>query len=246
MKLPLKWISLMKQYESVKIYHGKYLYKIYLTNQLSSLFSSHRQSWYTKGVLSDMQTKHDRGENLTMYRWRRDVRIHPAEFENAKLLQQLFSKYPDCRKRVEHGDRITIYTSNENMVNEIISNLYDCVKEIHRPKEGIEAFFAQNFGTAIVKSPTEYEFRVHLNGHPGIDPSFANWLTSNNDKCKVGEITLRNIQKGDSYRINNCYFYIKNEKVLTMIRMIIGANIRKVERLIYCGDVDKYNYASKQ
>lgn len=245
----------IKQRESLKLYYGKYPYKVLLSNQLSSIFSAHRTEQYRDRVLNELQVEHDCGNVLKLVRWRNasnqilirwrvGTPINTVDFENAKYLNQLFKDYSDYRKRVEFGDQIIIYTSDEDMVNELVDNLSNCIKEIHRPKEGIEAFLTQNIGTAIVKTPPEHEFRVYLNGKH-IDPSFANWLRSNSDKCKVGEMTLWNIENS-SYYTNNSYFYIKNDKVLTMIRMIVGHNIRKVERLVYQGDIDKYTYANNE
>lgn len=234
----------IKQRKSLKLHYGKYPYKVLLSNQLSSIFSAHRTEQYRNRVLKELQEDHDCGNVLKLTRWRVGTPIDTVDFENAKYLNQLFKHYSDYRKRVEFGDQIIIYTSDEDMLNELVDNLSGCIKEIHRPKEGIEAFLTQNIGTAIVKTPPEHEFRVYLNGKH-IDPSFANWLRSNSDKCKVGDMTLWNIENS-SYYTNNSYFYIKNDKVLTMIRMIVGHNIRKVERLVYQGDIDKYTYADKK
>lgn len=234
----------IKQRESLKLHYGKYTYKVLLNNQLSSIFSAHRTKQYRDRLLNELQVDHDSGNVLKLARWRVGTPIDTVNFENAKYLNQLFKNYSDYRKRVEFGDRIIIYTSNEDMLNELVNNLSGCIREIHRPKEGIEAFLTQNIGTAIVKTPPEHEFRVYINGKH-IDPGFANWLRSNRDKCKVGESTLWNIENC-SHFVNNNYFYIKNDKVLTMIRMIVGHNIRKVERLVYQGDIDKYNYADNE
>jgi len=234
----------IKQHESLKLHYGKYLYKVCLSNQLSNLFSSHRTEQYRKDIFSNLESNYKDGLELKMKRWRFATPIDSKDFKDAKFLDQLFKKHSDHRKRVEFGNLIMIYTSSEDMVNELVDNLSDCIKEIHRPKEGIEAFLTQNIETAIVKTPPDHEFRVYLKGNR-IDPSFANWLKANKDKCKVGEMTLWNIENS-SYHTNNSYFYIKNEKVLTMVRMIIGHNIRKAERLIYQGDIDKYTYADKK
>lgn len=234
----------IKQRESLKLYYGKYPYKVLLSNQLSSIFSAHRTEQYRDRLLDELQVEHDCGNVLKLVRWRVGTPIDTVDFESAKYLNHLFKNYSGYRKRVEFGDQIIIYTSDKDMLNELVDNLFGCIKEIHRPKEGIEAFLTQNIGTAIVKTPPEHEFRVYLNGKH-IDPSFANWLRSNSDKCKVGDMTLWNIENS-SYYTNNSYFYIKNDKVLTMIRMIVGHNIRKVERLVYQGDIDKYTYADKK
>lgn len=233
----------MKQRKSLKLHYGKYLYKICLTNQLSSLFGSHRTKQTRESILKELQDSYDNNLTLHLRRRRTSTIINNEDFENAKFLKQLFEKYTDHRKRVEFGNRIIIYTSNEDMLDEITDNLSRCIKEIYKPKEGIEGFLTQNIGTAIVKTPPEYNFRVYLKGSH-IDPNFANWLKANQDKSKVGEITLWNIENNNY--IDNSYFYIKNEKVLTMVRMIIGHNIRKVEQLIYQGDIDKYNYADNK
>lgn len=234
----------IKQRESLKLHYGKYLYKVVLSNQLSNIFRSHMPDHYRTHTLDRLQDEYDAGNVLTLTQWRASTRIDDIDFKNAKILNQLFEEYTDHRKRIEFGNRIIIYTSAEDMVNKLVNNLSNCIKELHRPKEGIEAFLTQNIGTAIVKTPPEHEYRVYLKGNR-IDPSFANWLKSNQDKCKVGDMTLWNIENS-SYYTNNNYFYIKNDKVLTMIRMIIGHNIRKVERLVYQGEIDKYIHDSDE
>jgi len=234
----------IKQRESLKLHYGKYLYKVCLTNQLSNLFSSHRTEQYRAMSLNDLKTDYENGTALQLTRWRSCTIIDNEDFKDALVLHQVFQKYPDYRKRVDFGNSITIYTSDDDMLDELVDNLSNSINEVHKPKEVIEAFLTQNIGTAIVKTLPEHEFRVYLKGNR-IDPSFANWLRANRDKCKVGEMTLWNIENS-SYHTNNNYFYIKNEKVLTMVRMIIGHNIRKVERLIYQGDIDKYTHADKK
>jgi hypothetical protein len=224
----------MKQRDTTKLFYGKYAYKVVIRNDLASIFSSHQGINYAKDVLDKMQLALDLHQELTVRKWRGEIKISTFEFERAKAIYRALQTYPNYRIRADYS--LTIFTNTVELVNALEDTIGHGVREVYRPREGVKEFLNTNIETAIVKTEMPYEFRVYFNGNR-VDPNFANWLKTNTDKSRVGTVTLRNIE--DGYYTNGNYFYVKNEKVLTIVRMFLGHNIRKVERLVYIGDIDK-------
>jgi hypothetical protein len=63
------------------------------------------------------------------------------------------------------------------------------------------------------------------------------------DKIRIGEQCLDNMSVG---WVDGNYFFVRDEKVLMLVRMMIGDSITRIERQVYQDDLDKYTYESKQ
>ena len=63
-----------------------------------------------------------------------------------------------------------------------------------------------------------------------IDISFSNWLIANSDKSRVGDKTLVSIQQG---YVSGSYFYVRDEKILIIVQMLIGNTIQRIDKLVY-------------
>jgi len=96
--------------------------------------------------------------------------------------------------------------------------------------------------TTIVDNKPAYNIRVILGKKRGAD-GLATWLANNKDKSKVGNITYQALQE-QTY-VNGLYFYVRDEKVLQLITLICGDNIRKIERLVWHEEIDKYKYGNE-
>lgn len=224
-----------KQYETVKLFYNKYAYKIVIRNDLTGIFASYQGKHHARKIIENLEADHAAGEDLYIQRWRGNIPVTPLALREARIVYDGLQMYPDHRIRVENVYGLTVYTNAEDLIDLLTQSL-NSIKEVWRPREGMIEFLNTNIETAILKTPMPYEFRVYFNWND-VDPSFALWLEKNTDKSRVGTVTLESIKRGRWLSGN--YFYIKNEKVLTMIRMLVGHNIRKVERLVYIGDIDK-------
>jgi hypothetical protein len=170
--------------------------------------------------------------------WRSKRQISDKDFAEAGKILECLEQSTEWRVRVESSNYLTIYTSDEVLIDGLS---VDCgALEIYKPDSNLTNFLQSNFDIAIVKKVPEYEFKVYLKGTGRVDINFSNWLEANTDKSKVGSATLRNIKNG--WYSGGNYFYIKNEKILTMVRMLVGHNIRRIEKQIYKGDIDKYKH----
>lgn len=217
---------------------------------MATVFASHRNKQsdrlsFARATIASMKEikQDDKNANLILPVWRSKRAITDKDFSDSCKILECLEKSSDWRVRVESSNYLTIYTSEEFTIDALSK---DCgALEIYKPEKDMADFLKVNFDIAVVNKVPEYEFKIYLKGSSKhIDPSFANWLEANKDKSKIGDAALRNI-KNNWYSGGN-YFYVKNEKILTMIRMLVGHNIRRIEKQIYKGDIDKYTYDNQQ
>ena len=234
----------MPQYKkTTKLHYSKYLYKAVFYTNLAFSFSSYRNKGkdrlgLAQSTINDLDNDYINKRSLKVSVRRSQKDVSTIDYKGMKsLLEYLTASTGEWRVRVENSFILTVYTSDKTLIDSI--ETISTVREIYKPEEGMENFLLLNIGTAIVNSPSEYDYRVYLKGNK-MDPSFGNWLEANQDKSKVGDVTLRNIKNG--YYLSGNYFYVRNDKVLTIVRMLIGYNVRRVEKLIYKEDIDKYMY----
>lgn len=226
----------MKQYETTKLFYNKYAHKVVLRSDLTNIFASYQGKDHARKVIENLEADRVAGKDLFIQKWRGQIRVSVHALEQARTLYDLLIRYPDNRIRTESSYSLTVYTNTLELVNSLEKSLKHFIKEVWCPREGMVEFLSSNIETAVIKTKMPYEFRAYLKGGK-IDASFGDWLEKNADKTRIGPTTLYAIKNGGW--ISGNYFYVKNEKVLTMVRMMVGHNIRKVERLVYIGDIDK-------
>lgn len=231
--------------KTVKLHYGKYLYKGTFRNHMATVFASYRNTpsnrlKFARHTISTLKTSRNEDvyAELILPVWRSKRQISDKDFQEACKILECLEKSTEWRVRVESSNYLTIYTSDEELIDGLSENCG--ALEIYKPDSNLTNFLQTNFDIAIVKKVPEYEFKVYLKGSSKVDINFSNWLEANTDKSKVGSATLRNIKNG--WYTGGNYFYIKNEKVLTMIRMLVGHNIRRIEKQIYKDDIDKYTH----
>ena len=79
--------------------------------------------------------------------------------------------------------------------------------------------------------------RVQFTFADKIDPNFYKWIVNNPSKVKVGDTCLESIKKGQYVR--GFYCYIKDDKILSLIHLMIGAQIARIDNIVYKAVKDK-------
>jgi hypothetical protein len=153
----------MKQRDTTKLFYGRYAYKVVIRNELTSIFASYQGKNYARDVLAKMQSALDKGQELTIKKWRSEVKVRVFEFERAKNIYRALQVCPDYRVRAESSYSLTIYTNEVDLVNDLENTAGYGIREVYRPREGIVEFLNNNIETAVVKTPNPYEFRLYFN-----------------------------------------------------------------------------------
>lgn len=230
----------LKQCKTIKLHYSKYLYKLVLTNSLAPWF---RTEFQKDGKLGAVKKKIDEyeecirdGKPLVRQIYRTEVPIKLSEFNDAKFIYKtLRDTKEDYKIRVEKWHSFNIYSNNSEFLEYIGTNSKYSASEFWSPDQNAIKKLLEEKNIIIVDNPPQFDLKVTLRSKR-IDPRFANWLESNTDKSKVGATTLENIKQGWG---GGTYFFVRDEKVLSMVEIIISDSIQKVERLIYKPNIDK-------
>lgn len=232
-------MSKIIRYESKKLHYGKYLYKIYIFNPLAPWFRTEFQKSkldYIKDILEEYKKQYSSGQTLTKKVYRAEKVISNNEYLDAWDIFEALYSHEDYKIRVEKYDSFTIYSNDKQFLLGLVEKLRCPTLYFWEPREENIDIIKQNNKICIINKELPYRYKVHLKVKR-IDSTFSNWLTANTDKSKVGNKTLESIKSGVS---NGGYFYIRDEKVLYIVHMLIGQNISKVEELVYINNIDKY------
>ncbi len=141
----------------------------------------------------------------------------------------------DYKIRVERYNGLCLYSNDRDFLINVSKNIPDSTREFWEPNTDNINYLLTEKNVVIVDKEPEFQYKVSFNSKT-INSGFGKWLEANTDKSRVGRYTLENIYNGYA---NNTYVYIRDKKVLTMIEIIVGHNIRKVEELIYMPSIDK-------
>mgnify|MGYP006427820117 FL=1 len=131
-------------------------------------------------------------------------------------------------RTLQEGDRISFFTDDKELYTKVLNG--------NPPRNIIEAFEPSTDGMELLKQgdvvlvdeEPRMAVRVHLKGR--VNSDFLNWVDSNSDKVSMSTNIRFRIERGMVQR--GSYMHIRDTKVLNMITLLIGSNIRKVERLV--------------
>ena len=90
--------------------------------------------------------------------------------------------------------------------------------------------------TIAIDKDIGFEFKAYLNGTA--DPNFADYCLKNKDKIKAGDRLIRDLQQ--ERNLKGKYIYVKNDSILTIVRLFLHNNIMRIDKLIYQPNTDKY------
>ena len=231
----------LKHFESCKLFYSEYLYKLVFRNELNVIFRSELQKKeklsYARSCL-DALTEQYRN-NLPLYKkqFRSEVVINVNEYFDAMTTYSILKKSTEYKLRIDPYSTITLFSNNKDFLLELGNKLKTESAEFYQPNPKYVDILKSKTKIQIVDQPTELPIKVWFNS-TRINTDFANWLRANNDKCKIGTIALQSLE--DYGYLNGLYIYLRDEKVLNLVTLLAGASIRSVEKLVYCGDIDKY------
>lgn len=231
----------MKYTETKKLFFGQYLYRYKIKSPLAFYFyrTKHFDSMIAavEAAILDLeeQIKKNKKSVAIIKRWNRTYEV---DYNHISLLTKvkdiLVSNYGDFRTRTEMVN-LSIYTNNDDIINELenVSKTYSA--EISKPNSAAKDILVGNSEIYVVNKPSNYEFRVTVAGKMNNSKEVANWLEENADKVKASSTAIRGFKK--EYWLSNLLFYVRDEKVLMLAQMMFGDSIKKVEKIVFVGDV---------
>ena len=174
------------------------------------------------------------GEAITSTRYRTLVTISFQQLLDADRIYKSLRGATDYLLRCEH-QTIIIYTNNLTTLTKLSKNIRTDDIELWEPSKEVVSFLVANANTIIIDKPTDFPYKITFGRKPG-KAELADWIDNNSDKVKIGNILLENL-RCETRWIQGQYFYVKDEKIIFLLKIMLGDNIGKIDKLVYKGDI---------
>lgn len=199
--------------QTVRLFNGKYKYKIVLISKAAS--------WFRGGVKN---AKVNIGQKHLQPAWR--DRLTSADLDLAEKLMVKMTPMTDYLIRVE-SPYINFYTNTESDVENLAKINPSIVKYVCAPVQGSEAEL--DLKKIIVKT-LDFKYRITMGKTDKNYTNFVEWAEGKSDKIRLPKRAQRMLVKDRSW--GGYYFYVKDDKLLTMVKMFLGGDIQCVEQCV--------------
>lgn len=232
----------MKFYSTQKLFYNSYLYKVSLYNSLNGIFRTEFQKTgtlsYAREKLDALTQTYRSSQPMTMPIFRTYKNIDEETYLDARFLYAtLLRCKQEYRVRVESFNRISLFSNDEKFIDKIAHGLRTKLVEVHKPDPIVRKEILANANTIISNTPVYWPIKITLGKNRRDYSSLAKWARLNTDKVKIGEKALQSLETHGF--VSGYYLFVKTENVLDLINIMIGDNIRRVERVVYKADLDK-------
>jgi hypothetical protein len=203
-----------------KLFFKKYAYKVAVDTPLASIFRTKNIS-DLKDSINELYLNFEKNSKnqIKISKWlNRYASVDDVHTANQLVL--VLENIDSYVLRIE-GYTISVFFNDTSVIDSINSITGIKVREIHKPKtEKIKEFLLAN-PISIVKPTYTHKFKVHLKGLRNDSVSFKEWAS------KYSKIKLVD---SNTYKFEG-YFYVEDDRTLTMCRLYLNNNIRKVEKI---------------
>lgn len=146
-----------------------------------------------------------------------------ADYQYCLSLLKILKKATDFHLRIEHP--LLSFYSNDYSVVIAIANL-DVTKTKYVAEPPININITQ--GEIILKR-IDYDFKVTIGATRQNFANFVQW-SENSKKVKMTKGCKKELRKDRSW--GGSYFYVKDEPTLLLVRMFIGSEMARIDKVI--------------
>lgn len=215
MKIP----SSVKTEHTTRLFFNQYKYKIVLVCATAHFFRGNNLT-YVKETISNIRNKND-----IPVGWNRKA-LDSNELTFGELLVKSFSKMENYCLRVE-SPLLSFYTNSEKDAESILKINVEKVKYISIPESPLTE---SKLGTHnVLTKKIDFDYKVTMGRTRTSFDSFLEWC-KDNPKIRMPKRAKRDLEKNHSW--GGSYFYVKDEKTLTLVKLFIGSFINKVETVV--------------
>jgi hypothetical protein len=208
MKLPLS----IQTKQTTRLFNGKYKYKIVLVSKAAN--------WFRGANLESIKVNASVTDRKSQPIWAQKLSYEDVDY--VKQLVNSMEKAPDFIIRVE-SPYVNFYTNNVTDIEKLAKIKETSVKYVSYPAPGSESDLDNK---KIIVKTLDFAYRVTMGRSKQNYSSFLQWC-NNIDRVRLTKRARLQLAKNSSW--GGYYFYVKDEKTLTMVKMFVGGNILSVE-----------------
>lgn len=210
----MKFLKSLNVKYSTKLFQNKYKYKVVFTTGVAG--------WFRGSDAEKIQKHYD---NCDGYYYARNASTSDKEHANklAKELSTIENK--DWQARVE-TPFVSIYLNTEKDLETVVKHCKKRIKYVEIPDPNSENKLSE--GIVLVKN-LDFAFKVTVGSSNQCHVNFVQWC-QNNTKIRLPRRAKRDLSKDSNP--GGGFFYVKDDKTLTMVKMFLGRTITKVENVV--------------
>jgi len=217
----------LKYLKANKLFYDKYLYKLEIHNSLAPIFRN-KNFPYAREVLDKIQFNLEDSGNLFFKLGRLLRQVSNNDFKEAKYLLSEFQNQDNYTIRIQ-SPSLNIYTNNKHWLEKIATYSSNTITLWNPISLNIEP------NVIITQDQKPYQYKITLTSK--VDEAFGMWADNNLDKVWIGKV-LRECIRTRQYT-QGMYFYLRDEKVLHLISIMIGSSIKRVDKIVCNDNIDK-------
>lgn len=174
-------------------------------------------------TLDGLQNQYSETKSVRIPVWyNRHITVQGKDLHDAQKVFTALSNLEDYRIRVEQRD-VSIFTTNKDWALELIDSI-NRVTEWWEPDSPLVP-------NSIIMGPSMegWEYKVTLGSH--IPNSFIHWYDNNKHNVRMGDTLRESLERFSPY-LYGYYFYVRNEKMLNLVTLILGSSIRRIDKIV--------------
>ena len=206
----MKFLKSHKVVNTDKLFQGKYRYKVVVSSGVAG--------WFRGGNLEKISLLIEHGDGYSR-------KASPSEKTFALKLGNLLGTIDEWQVRVETPN-VSIYLNNIKDLESIVKASSTRIKYVSVPDPTTES---KLINQAVLVKKLDFDFKVTVGSTNQNYISFVNWC-KNNPKVRLPKRAAKDLSK--DYSPGGGYFYVKDDKSLTMVKMFLGRTITKVENVV--------------
>lgn len=206
----------IKTKNTIRLFNGKYKYKIVLLSKAAS--------WFRGGDLEATKKSFAAAQDSNIL-WVKKLSAYDLDYA-FKLIVALAQVNKDYVIRVENP-YINFYTNTPADIEKLSKIDSTSVKYVSFPAPGNETVLDDK---KIIVKTLDYSYKVTMGRTNQNFSNFINWCKGKEDRIRLTKSSIKHLSKDASW--GGYYFYVKDDKTLTMVKMFLGVFVQSVESVI--------------
>lgn len=215
MKIP----KTIKIKNTTRLFFNQYKFKLVLISATAHFFRGNNLK-YAKEMTDNLRKK-----DYTLGGWgKKNIGVKDLDYSDQII--KTMSKMENYCLRVE-SPLLSFYTNSEKDAETILKLKPEFVKYISIPESpDTETKLESN---KVITKKIDFDFKVTIGRTRDSFDSFLEWC-KDNPKIRMPKRAKRDLEKTHSW--GGSYFYVKDAKTLTLVKLFIGSYINKVESVV--------------